>query len=126
MIRIGVALGAILGLAACGGGARYSSSNALQYSDVVYAPSVVAFATGPIERACRASGRTAASQARCGCVQAVADRSLSPGDQRRGAAYFKDPHALQEVRQSDTANHERFWLAWKAFGQTAESICSAV
>ena len=43
----------------------------------------------PIEKACRASGRSQSSRARCGCVQAVADMSLSTSDQRRGAKFFK-------------------------------------
>jgi len=70
-------------------------------------------------------GRKAASSARCGCIQAVANRSLSSGHQRRGAGYFNEPARLQEVRQSDRSSDERFWLAWKAFGQDAR-ICEAV
>ncbi|NNE52962.1 MAG: hypothetical protein HKN30_11240 [Sulfitobacter sp.] len=115
MIRLGVVLVALLGLAACGGGSRYADRGG--------AP-VVLYATGPIQKACLAEGRRAASRARCGCIQAVADRELSGTDQRRGARYFKNPHALQQVRQSDGATNERFWKAWKAYGQKAAQLCS--
>lgn len=50
--------------------------------------------------------------------------SLSPSEQRRGASFFKDPHRLQEVRQSDNAANERFWAAWKAYGQRAAQLCA--
>jgi hypothetical protein len=109
------ALLALLGLVACGGGSRHSSGGAR-------APAL--YATGPIQKACQSQGRKAASRARCGCVQAVANRSLSSSDQRRGASYFKNPGKLQEVRQSDNAGNERFWLEWKAFGQQAARVCS--
>jgi hypothetical protein len=125
MMRIGVALVAVLGLAACGGGSRYSSSKATGYGGGYSpAPVVVPFASGPIQKACLADGRKEASRTRCGCVQAVADQSLSAADQRRGAKMFRDPHQLQEIRQSDNANNERFWKAWKEFGQNAAAICA--
>lgn len=124
MTRIGVALVAVVGLAACGG-SRYSSSNATSYGGgYVTAPAVVPFASGPIQKACQADGRRGASRIRCGCVQAVADQSLSSSDQRRGAKMFRDPHQLQEIRQSDNANNERFWIVWKEFGQNAAAICA--
>tara|TARA_R110002094_G_scaffold32859_11_gene45362 strand:+ start:642 stop:968 length:327 start_codon:yes stop_codon:yes gene_type:complete len=106
-------------LTACGGGSRYSSGNAGGYNQ----PAVL-FATGPIQKACQADRRKAASRARCGCVQAVADQTLSSADQRRGAGFFKNPHGLQTVRQSDSASNERFWRAWKAYGQSAAALCS--
>jgi len=120
MIRFLVVGVALVGLSGCGGGSRYSSGNAAGAGG-----GVVAFATGPIQRACVADNRKAATAARCGCVQAVADRSLSDADQRRGAGLFKDPHKLQEIRQSDNAGNARFWAAWKAFGQDAAAICAA-
>ncbi len=115
MIRLSLALVALLGLVACGGG---SSSGKRGQS--------VQFASGPIQKACQAQGRKAASRARCGCVQAVANRELSASDQRRGAKYFKNPHALQQVRQNQDSNagNKRFWAAWKAFGQRAAQVCS--
>ncbi len=118
MIRFLVALVALGGLAACGGGSRYSSTNAGSYR-----PAPVLFASGPIQKACVADGRKAASHARCGCIQAVADQSLSGSEQRRGAKLFKDPHEVQVIRQSDNATNEKFWLAWKAFGQNAAAAC---
>lgn len=126
MIRIGVALVAVLGLSACGGGSRYSSSNAAGYGGAYgYSPAavVVPFASGPIQKACQSGGRKAASRTRCGCVQAIADQSLSAADQRRGAKMFNDPHQLQVIRQSDNASNERFWRAWKEFGQNAAAAC---
>lgn len=106
-------------LAACtGGGSRYSSANAVRVQPAVL------FATGPIYSACAQSGRKQASRAQCGCVQAVADQSLRPDDQRRGAAFFKDPGEAQEVRTSGRASDERFWLRWKAFGDRAAQVCT--
>lgn len=105
-------------LAGCGGGGASYRGGFGGFSQPVL------FATGPIQQACQAASRKAASRARCGCVQAVADQSLSASDQRRGARYFKNPGALQEVRQSDNAGNERFWKAWKAYGQTAAALCA--
>lgn len=84
---------------------------------------VVKFARGPIQKACQASDRKARSRARCGCIQAVADRELSSAQQRRGAKYWKNPGKLQEVRQSDNAGNEAFWRAWKGYGQAAARVC---
>ena len=119
MLRITIALIAILGLTACGG-SRYSSGKSRGYN----APPVL-YATGPIQQACRKANRKAASRARCGCIQAVADQSLSGAQQRRGAKMFSDPHQLQVIRQSDNSSNEKFWKAWKAFGQRAAEICAA-
>ena len=115
MIRTGLVLVALVGLAACGGSRNVARG---------YQAPAALYATGPIQVACLKQGRKAASRARCGCVQAVANRELSARDQRRGAGYFSDPHALQQVRQSDNAGNERFWKAWKAYGQRAAALCS--
>lgn len=115
MKRLCVVLIATLGLAACGGGSRSASNG--------YTAPAALFATGPIQQACQRAGRKAASRARCGCVQAVANRELSARDQRRGASYFSNQHALQVVRQSDNPGDERFWKLWKAYGQRATSLC---
>lgn len=118
MVRCAIALVALLGLIGCGGGSRYSSAKAgLRTAPVLYA-------TGPIQRACQTQARRAASRARCGCIQAVANRSLSSADQKRGARYFKNPAKLQEVRQSDIASNERFWKQWKSYGQQAAKLCA--
>ena len=101
-------------LAACGGNA-----------DVATRSVVIPVASGPIASACMAVGRKGATRTRCGCIQAAADRTLSRGDQRRGAAFFEDPHRAQETRQSDRARDEEFWTTWKAFAAGAERLCRA-
>ncbi|MDW4499720.1 hypothetical protein R5H30_17125 [Sulfitobacter sp. D35] len=83
----------------------------------------VLFATGPIYSSCLKLNKREASKARCGCVQAVADMSLSSGEQRKGAVFYRDPHKAQETRQSDRAGDERFWTQWRAFGDQAERLC---
>jgi hypothetical protein len=115
MKRMSYVLVALLGLSACGGGARYDGGGSV--------PRVL-FAKGPIYNACLKDGRKSSSTTRCGCVQAVADLELSQSEQRRGAGFFTDPHGLQEVRQSDKARNERFWKAWKAYGQRSADLCS--
>lgn len=82
----------------------------------------MAFA-GPIDSACLKSGRNA-NRALCGCIQQVADQTLSRTDQRKAAKFFKDPHKAQEVRQSDRASDEAFWRRYKNFGATAEAYCA--
>ena len=77
-----------------------------------------------IERACLQSDRAQGNRALCGCIQAAADVTLSERDQRMGAKFFQDPHAAQEVRQSDRRTHEEFWQRWRSFGETAEALCS--
>lgn len=106
-------------LAACGGGTRdYNPSGS-------YGGAVVLFANGPLNKACMQSDRKQANPGRCGCIQAVADRELSSAQQRRGVQVFKDPHALQEARQSDNRSDNAFWSVWKAYGNTAATLCSA-
>lgn len=86
------------------------------------APAVL-FATGPIESACRAVQEDAKATAQCGCVQAVANLTLSPAAQRRGAAFFKDPQRAQDIRQSSSALNAAFWEEWAAYGAQAETLC---
>lgn len=78
---------------------------------------------GPIDNACLGSGRNA-NRALCGCIQQVADMTLSRGDQRKAAAFFKDPHKAQEVRQSSRSSDEAFWQRYKNFADTAEGYCA--
>lgn len=127
MIRMMALLSCLALVAACSGGTRYSSHNAQgarAYSSPLGQPAPTLFASGPIANACQASGRKQASKARCGCVQAVADMSLSSSDQRRGAGFFSDPHSAQEMRTSDSGSNEAFWRRWKAFGDQAGQLCS--
>jgi hypothetical protein len=115
-----IAACAAVALTACAsGGSRYSSANASRTA----APAVL-FASGPIFAACQRAGRKDASRAHCGCVQAVANQSLAADDQRRGAAFFDDPHLAQTVRQSDRSTDERFWAKWREYGNQAARICT--
>ena len=79
---------------------------------------------GPIERACLKADRPAATRALCSCIQSVAGAMLSRSEQRQAASFFKDPHKAQEIRQSDRRSHEKFWLRYKEYGQTAAALCS--
>ncbi|WOI56955.1 hypothetical protein [Palleronia sp. LCG004] len=79
---------------------------------------------GVIERACLGSDRSQASRGLCGCIQQVADVTLTRRDQRVAARFFKDPHRSQEIRQSDNPNDELFWRKYRSFGTTAENYCS--
>ncbi len=79
---------------------------------------------GPIERACLNSDRKAATRALCGCIQQVADVTLRSGDQRRAAAFFRDPDQAQKIRLSKRGGDDAFWLRYKAFGEQAEAYCA--
>lgn len=79
---------------------------------------------GPIERACLASDRNAASRTLCGCIQQAADMTLRSADQRRAAAFFKDPDRAQQVRMSKTDADNAFWERYKNFSATAEGVCA--
>lgn len=78
---------------------------------------------GAIERACLRADRAAASTALCGCIQLVADATLSRSEQRQAARFFRDPHKAQEVRQSDRASNEALWDNYKRFAASAEATC---
>lgn len=86
-------------------------------------PVALPFARGPIHSACLASDRKARSRERCGCIQAVADRTLSSSQQKVAVSFYSDPQKAQDMRQSDRPVHESFWLDYKAYGETAERIC---
>lgn len=88
------------------------------------APEPVYAANGVIERACRSSGRSSASPQLCGCIQQVAEYSLSRSDRRKAAKIFSDPHKAQEIRQSDRRSDELFWKNYRAFGERARKTCS--
>ncbi|OAN72569.1 hypothetical protein A8B83_09345 [Rhodobacteraceae bacterium EhC02] len=79
---------------------------------------------GPIDRACMSSDRKARSARLCSCIQQVADQTLSRSDQRIAAKFFRDPQKAQDIRQSDSQNHETFWRKYRAFGETAAAMCS--
>lgn len=81
--------------------------------------------SGPILTACLQSGRQAATRESCGCVQAVANTSLSASDQKLGASFFSNPHRAQEIRQSSNASHSAFWERWSDFGEQAGKLCAS-
>lgn len=78
---------------------------------------------GPIETACLRSERSGGNRAVCGCIQQVADMTLTGSDQRLAARFFSDPDRAQEIRQSDRRSHEAFWQRYRNFGETAEVYC---
>ena len=102
---------ALCALAACGG-ARTGAVETIS-------------ASGPVKSACLSTDRSAASPELCGCVQAVADARFTASEQRRITRFFDDPHLTQEMRQSDRASDEAFWIRWKAFGKETEQVCRA-
>jgi hypothetical protein len=83
-----------------------------------------AAAAGPIEKACMNSDRRGASRAMCGCIQEVADMTLRGADQRRAAKFFSDPEEAQQVRMSDRDSDNAFWDRYKAFGDSARTLCA--
>ena len=110
--------GMLLLLASCGGSDRRDSRVANP------APlRSVPLSFGPISKACMASDRKARSRELCGCIQTVADQTLSNGQQRRAVAFYNDPHSAQVIRQSGNSNDERFWEAYSAYSERAKSIC---
>ena len=83
----------------------------------------LAAVAGPIESACNASSRPAASRALCNCIQQVANQTLTRGDQREAARFFRDPQRAQDVRMSKRDNDNAFWQRYRAFGAAAEARC---
>ena len=78
---------------------------------------------GPIERACMSSDR-GGNRSLCGCIQQAADATLSGGDQRRAAKFFKDPERAHQTWVSQSSSDDAFWERYKQFGQTAEASCA--
>ncbi|MCE0505127.1 MULTISPECIES: hypothetical protein [unclassified Roseivivax] len=105
------AVSALLILSACGGG---GSS---------YSAPVVKFASGPIYSGCMASDRKARSRALCGCVQAMANDTLTGSDSRRAARFFRDPQEAHDVKYSKTARDDAFWDRYEAFVSRSERTC---
>lgn len=79
---------------------------------------------GPIDSACAQSDRGARASALCGCIQEVANMTLSTADQRRAAAFFRNPDQAQQVRMSTTNADNAFWGRYKNFTTTAEAYCA--
>ena len=87
---------------------------------VLTAPLAIA---GPIDSACMNSSRARGNAPLCGCIQQVANQTLSRSDQRRAASFFRDPHRAQEVRMSKRDADNAFWSRYKRFAATAEAYC---
>lgn len=79
---------------------------------------------GPIDNACIRSERGAANPALCGCIQQVADMTLSRADQRRAAGFFRNAQQAQDVRMSKRDADNQFWARYKTFAATAEAYCA--
>jgi len=77
-----------------------------------------------IRRACLKSDRQAASRSLCSCIQDAADATLNRSEQQRGARFFANPQALQDLRQSSSSSNSRFWKNWKNFGVAAKNYCN--
>ncbi|WP_299943971.1 hypothetical protein [uncultured Ruegeria sp.] len=77
-----------------------------------------------IKRACMASDRSAATRARCSCIQRVANQALTRSDQKTVAKWFTDPHQAQELKMSQTSRDDALWDRYQNFGQMAQAICS--
>ena len=82
-----------------------------------------AASAGVVENACLKSDRKV-SRALCGCIQQVADQTLTGSDQRKAARFFRDPDAAQEMRVSKSAANNDFWKKYKNFGDTAQAYCA--
>jgi hypothetical protein len=83
-----------------------------------------AASAGVVESACLKSERKGVSRALCGCIQQVADLTLTRSDQRLAAKFFKDPQKAQDMRQAKGDRNNEFWSKYKNFGATAEAYCS--
>ena len=84
----------------------------------------VSASAGAVESACLRSDRAAANRAVCGCIQQVADMTLTGGDQRRAASLFRDPDQAQKVRMSKSNSDNAFWTRYKNFGDLAGAYCA--
>jgi len=113
------ALGLVMTLAACGGGPS-------QRLATPGGGGAVQLASGPISQACNSSGRDAANRSLCGCVQGVANRHLSPADQKLSAGFYANPQRAQDVRQSDNRSNEAFWDRYTLYVEDARRYCAAV
>lgn len=84
---------------------------------------VTRFSSGPISRACLSSDRKARNSRLCGCIQTVANQSLSGGDQRKAARFFGNPQRAHDVWMSKSPSDDAFWERYKAFASRSERSC---
>jgi len=80
-------------------------------------------ARGTIEKACLNANRPATTRALCGCIQQVADATLSSREQRKGAKLFADPDLSQATKISNSRSDVLFWEKWQRFADTAVRHC---
>ncbi|SHG90767.1 hypothetical protein [Marivita hallyeonensis] len=104
----------VLALAAGCGGSRFDGGDS---------GTVTRLSSGPISRACLTSDRKARNSRLCGCIQTVADRSLSGADQRKAARFFRDPQRAMDVKMSKTPSDDAFWERYTAFATRSETSC---
>ena len=78
---------------------------------------------GPIDSACVRSDRARGNAPLCGCIQQVANQTLSRSDQRQAAQFFREPHRAQEVRTSKRDADNAFWARYRNFAAQAERLC---
>ena len=48
---------------------------------------------------------------------------LVPRNMTKAAGFYNDPHLAQQIRQSDRSADERFWNAYRDYGERAERMC---
>ncbi|WP_363318399.1 hypothetical protein [Marivita sp.] len=84
---------------------------------------VTRFSSGPISRACLSSDRKARTSRLCGCIQTVANQSLSGSDQRRASRFFEDPQRAHDVWMSKSPSDDAFWERYKVFAARSEQSC---
>lgn len=101
-------------VAGCGGGR----------ADRLDSGGVTRFSSGPVSKACLASDRKARNSRLCGCIQTVANQSLSGSDQRRAATFFRDPQRAHDTKMSKSASNDAFWERYEAFAARSEQYCA--
>ncbi|MEP2640821.1 hypothetical protein [Roseobacter sp.] len=126
MVRFAGVICLSVGLSACGAPDAPQQTRTLTPPTRPAETGVIPFASGPIGAACLAHQRKGATRARCGCVQAAANQTLSAEQQQRSVRFFSEPGQLQDVRQSSAPGNERFWDAWKQFADRATLLCGDV
>lgn len=118
-MKIGV-LGLVLLSAGCGGVYQFENEKAQTQG----ARKVQPVAYGPISDACIASGREKRSRQLCGCIQAVANRTLTRAQQNRAVLFYSDPDMAESTRMSDAPDDKRFWDAYKGYAEKAQDQCT--
>ncbi len=109
--------GLVMVISGCGGGDGFKGNPR-------GTSGIMPMASGPLSTACMQSDRTARSRALCGCIQAVANETLSGAEQRRAVQFYKNPQMAQDIRQSSRPADQRFWQAYRAYGDRAEQVCA--